>query len=109
LHAAIVDALRNRLRSSGKFRADHIRAAGSWAFVRATETVSLSGGEIQETDNTVAALLELPKQSAMGWWRIVDVWTLPTDAEKPLADFTRRVRERLRAQGLPASLLPDDL
>jgi hypothetical protein len=109
LHTAIVDALRNRLKSSGRFRVDHIRAAGKWAFVRATETVTLDGGETQETDNTIAALLELPAGSKMGWWRIVDVWTLPGEADKPLAEFTRRVRQRLRAEGVPETLLPADL
>jgi hypothetical protein len=105
---AILDALRNRLRSSGRFRVDHLRVAGGWAFVRATETVVLAGGETQETDNTVAALLELPAGSTTGWWRIANLWTLPTDAARPLAEFTREVRARQRAEGLPAALFPDD-
>lgn len=106
---AILDGLRNRLRSKGKFRVDHIRVAGNWAFVRATETVELDRGALQETDNTVAALLELPAASTNGWWRVADTWTLPDDAEKPLAEFMRRVRQRLRAEGLPDSLLQGDM
>jgi hypothetical protein len=107
--AAILDALRMRLKTKSRFRVDHIRTAGEWAFVRATETVQLEGDEQQETDLTVAALLEKPQASTTGWWRIADMWTLPENDAKPLADFTRRVRQRVTAERLPMALLPDDL
>ena len=107
--AAILDALRTRLKTKSRFKVDHIRTAGEWAFIRATETVQVEGDEQQETDLTVAALLEKPKGSTTGWWRIVDYWTLPENDEKPLADFTRRVKQRIAAGRLPAALLPDDL
>jgi hypothetical protein len=107
--AAILDAVRRRVKPSGKFRVDHIRMAGGWAFVRATEVFPLDGGELQETDLTVAALLELPAGSTTGWWRIADYWTLPGDQDRPLAEFAKRVRDRLRAERLPAALLPGDL
>ena len=107
--AAILDALRSRLKTKSRFKVDHIRTAGEWAFIRATETVQLEGDEQQETDLTVAALLEKPKASTTGWWRIADMWTLPDDDTKPLADFARRVKQRVAAERLPAALLPDDL
>jgi hypothetical protein len=34
---------------------------------------------------------------------------LPENDANPLADFTRRVKQRIAAERLPASLLPDDL
>jgi hypothetical protein len=107
--AAILDALRTRLKTRSRFKVDHLKLAGEWAFVRATEIVELDGNEQQETDLTVAALLEKPKGSTTGWWRIADYWTLPENDAKPLADFTRRVKQRIAAERLPTALLPDDL
>jgi hypothetical protein len=107
--AAILDALRTRLKTTSRFKVDHMKLAGEWAFVRATEIVELDGNEQQETDLTVAALLEKPKGSTTGWWRIADYWTLPENDAKPLADFTRRVKQRIAAERLPPALLPDDL
>jgi hypothetical protein len=106
---AILNALRQRLHTRSRFRVDHLRVAGRWAFVRATEEVELDRGEAQETDLSVAALLEHPAGSTRSWWRITELWTLPDERERPLADFARRVRQRVRAEGLPAGLLPDDL
>jgi hypothetical protein len=108
-HAAILDALRTRLGTTGRFRVDHLKLAGEWAFVRATEVVVLEGGEEQETDLTAAALLELPRGSTTGWWRIADYWTLPEEERRPLSDFVARVQARLAAERVPAALLPDDL
>ena len=107
--AAILDAVRARLKTRSRFKVDHMRLAGEWAFVRATEIVELDGNEQQETDLTVAALLEKPKGSTTGWWRIADYWTLPENDEKPLADFSRRVKQRITAERLPLALLPADL
>ena len=107
--AAILDAVRTRLKTKSRFKVDHMKLAGEWAFVRATEIVELDGSEQQETDLTVAALLEKPRGSTTGWWRIADYWTLPENDEKPLADFTRRVKQRITAERLPVALLPEDL
>jgi hypothetical protein len=107
--AAILDALRQRLKMSSRFKVDHIRVASNWAFVRATEVVELEKGELQETDFTVSALLERSASSTTGAWRTVEIWTLPGEQEHPLAQFTRRIRVRQRADRLPDALFPDDL
>ena len=107
--AAILDALRTRLKTKSRFKVDHIRISGEWAFVRATEIVQLDGSEQQETDLSVAALLERPKGSTTGWWRIADYWTLPDNDARPLGEFTRRVQQRIAAERLPRALVPDDL
>jgi hypothetical protein len=106
---AILAAIREHLKTSAKFRVDHIRVAGRWAFVRATEVVALDGGELQETDFTVAALLQLPAASEPSSWRVVDYWTLPGEQEQPLAAFTRRLHVLQRTERLPAALFPDDM
>jgi hypothetical protein len=106
---AILDALRRQLKSTSRFKVDHVRVAGRWAFVRATEVVPLDGDELQETDLSVAALLERPAGSTTGTWRVSDYWTLPGESERPLTAFRRRVRERMRAERLPAELIPGDL
>lgn len=82
---------------------------GKWAFVRATEVVELDKGELQETDLTVASLLELPKKSNILAWRIVELWTLPDDRRSPYASFVRGVRERVKREGIPTGFLPGDL
>lgn len=104
---AILSAVRRRLKTSSRFKVDHVRVAGRWAFIRATEVVPLDGEELQETDLSVAALLEQPAGTTS--WRVAEYWTLPTEGERPLAEFKRRVRERLRVERLPSALLPDDL
>lgn len=106
---AILDALRQRLKMAGKFRVDHIRTWNRWAFVRATEVVELDKGELQETDMTVAALLELPTGSTIGSWRIVNLWTLPDEQVHPMKDFLQAIREKQRSEHLPAALFPQDL
>lgn len=106
---AILDALRDRLKMKGRFRVDHIRTYNNWAFVRATEVVELDKGELQETDLTVSALLELPANSTIGAWRIVELWTLPDNEKLSMADFMRSVRARQRSNHLPNALFPDDL
>lgn len=106
---AILDALRYRLKMNGRFRVDHIRTYNSWAFVRATEVVELDKGELQETDLTVSALLELPANSTIAAWRIVELWTLPDNDKLSMADFMRGVRAKQRTNHLPNALFPDDL
>lgn len=103
---AILDALRTRIKTSSRFRVDHVRTWNAWAFVRATELV-IADGEEQETDLTAAALLERPAGSTR--WIVREVWTLPTDEEHSLAAFKRRIAALRTAKHLPASLFPADL
>jgi hypothetical protein len=105
--AMLLAAVRRQLKTSSRFKVDHVRVAGRWAFLRATEIVPLDGNEQQETDLSVAALLQRPDGSTD--WRVAEYWTLPGESEHPLADFKRRVHERLRVELLPTALLPDDL
>ena len=42
---ALLDAVRARLGTESRFEVDHVRTAGTWAFLRATEVVPLEGGE----------------------------------------------------------------
>lgn len=104
----ILDAVRNRLQLQSRFKVDYVRMAGRWAFIRGTEVVELDKGELQETDLTVAALLELPLADATKF-RVVEVWTLPDEQTRPFAEFVRRVREHVQRERLPRALLPDDL
>ena len=103
---ALLDAVRARLGTSSRFKVDHLRAAGTWAFVRATEVVPLDGREEQETDLTVAALLFT---NAAGAWQVVEIWTLPGDARLPMAEFRRRLGVYQLSGGLPWALFPDDI
>jgi hypothetical protein len=103
---ALLDAVRARLRSTSRFRVDHVRAAGTWAFLRATEVVSLDGGEEQETDLTVAALLSTGPDGA---WQVAEIWTVPGDARLPMAEFRRRLGVYQVAGGMPWALFPDDI
>ena len=105
--AAMLDAVRATLRSDAEFQIDHARATDRWAFVRATELVTLDGGASQETDLTVAALLT--RDAATARWRVVEHWTLPTEDRLPLAEFRRRLGAHQASARLPASLFPDDL
>jgi hypothetical protein len=111
---AILDAVRERLDVTSRFRVDHVAMAATdaaYAFVRATEVVDVNGpdAEEQETELTVMALLELPQGGAGRAWRVVELWTLPGDAERPRRDFVRRVRARQAAARLPAALFPAGL
>jgi hypothetical protein len=105
--AGILTAVRRQLSATSRFKVDHVRVAGRCAFVRATEVVPLDRGEQQETDLSVAALLERSPDTSS--WIVRDYWTLPGESERPFADFRRRVRERLRVERIPAALLPGDL
>ena len=105
-HTALLTAIRARLGSTSRFKVDHVRAAGTWAFLRATEVVPLDGGEEQETDLTVAALLSTNPQ---GTWQVIEIWTLPGDARLPMAEFRRRLGIFQMSAGLPWALFPDDI
>jgi hypothetical protein len=69
---AILDAVRAQIGTTSRFRIDHVRVAANWAFVRATEIVDAGGSE-QETDLTVAALLELPIANPPRPWNVVEL------------------------------------
>lgn len=107
--AALMNAIRAAVRTTSRFRVHDVRVAGAWAFVHATEVVALDGDELQETDLTAMALLQRAKGTPTGRWRVVELWTLPTEARRAHADFTRAVLERQRRAGFPAGLVPDEL
>jgi len=106
---AILDAVRARLGTTSRFRVDHVRTAGTWAFLRATEVVPLDDGE-QETDLTVAALLSTSFGTGPGGaWQVIEIWTLPGDGRLPMAEFRRRLGVYQAGGGLPWALFPDDV
>jgi hypothetical protein len=103
---AILDALRASLDSKSTFEVHHLRVGGRWAYLRCNE-VFFDGDEKQETDLTVAALLER-RGEGNGRWTVVERWTLPTDEQEPFKDFVRRVQAKQRAARIPAALFPAD-
>jgi hypothetical protein len=104
MHELVLNAVRRELGITSTLQADHLRTWGPWAFVRANEVLRV-GGERQETDLTVLALLARRRQR----WYVVDSWTLPGDAQRPYAEFVRRVRKAQNAGHLPDELFPADL
>jgi len=54
---AILDAVRKRLDITSQFSVDHLKINGDWAYFRGNE-VFIDGGERQETDLSVAVLLQ---------------------------------------------------
>jgi hypothetical protein len=104
---AIVDAVRARIGSTSEFQIDHLRETAGWAFLRATEIVRLEGEASQETDLTVAALLQ--RADGSGAWQVRELWTLPTDDREPMAEFQRRLALHAVPARLPAALFPDDI
>jgi hypothetical protein len=102
---AILDALRAHLGIKSRFQVDHLKVAGAWAYLRCGEVVELDGHEVQETDLSVAALLE---RGADGKWVIVESWTLPSEDQHPFAAFVKRVKAREASERLPHALFPPD-
>ena len=100
-------ALRRSLDIKSVFEVHHLRVAGRWAYLRCNEVV-IDGAVKQETDLTVAALLERRTEGAGLRWTVVERWTLPTDDKEPFAAFVRRVQARQRAERIPATLFPTD-
>ena len=103
---ALLDAVRGHLDVRSRFKVSHVRATDRWAFVRCVEAID-DEGTLQETDLDIAALLERTGAGAAARWRVVELWALSTNEERPYTPFARRVRERARALGLPVSLFPD--
>jgi hypothetical protein len=110
-YEAVVDGLRAATGATGRFRVGHLRMWAGWAFVQATEVVDVDepGGEEQETDLSVMALMELSPGRGRAEARVDALWTLPTEGERPLAEFRRQVRARQKALRMPDKLFPDDL
>jgi hypothetical protein len=104
--AAILDAVRANIGVRSRFKVSHVRASDRWAFVRCVEVVE-DGADLQETDLDIAALLERQPVGGAGRWRVVELWSLSTDQERPYAAFARRVRERVRASRVPRGLFPE--
>jgi hypothetical protein len=104
--AALLDAVRAKVGVRSRFKVSHVRANDRWAFVRCVEVVE-DGANLQETDLDVAALLERQISGGVGRWKVVDLWALSTDDERPYAAFARRVRDRVRATAIPKTLFPE--
>jgi hypothetical protein len=102
-----LDAIRASLGIRSRFEVSHFLVSGRWAFVVCNEVVE-ADGELQETDLSVSALLRRD-DARTSRWQVVELWALPEDGERPYRQFAARVRSRVRADGVPASILPDDL
>ena len=107
--AAIVDAVRRDVGNTTRYRIDHLRATPRWAFFSGTEIVPLDGGEEQETDLTVQALLERRTADGALRWDVVERWTLPTDDSASRREFLTRLRARITQDAVPRALFPPDL
>ena len=103
---AILDAVRKHVGARSRFKVSHVRMTDQWAFVRCVEVID-DDGALQETDLDIAALLQRTGAGAAARWRVVDLWSLSANDERPYTPFARRVRERARALRLPVALFPD--
>jgi hypothetical protein len=103
---AILDAVRKHIRVRSRFKVSHLWMTDQWAFVRCVEVID-DDGALQETDLDIAALLQRTGAGAAAPWRVVDLWSLSADDERPYTPFARRVRERARERRLPVALFPD--
>lgn len=103
---AILDAVRKHVGVRSRFKVSHVRATDRWAFVRCVEVID-DGENLQETDLDIAALLERSGTGDTARWRVVEMWSLSTNEERPYTPFARRVRERARELRLPVALFPD--
>jgi hypothetical protein len=104
---AILDALRASLDIKSVFEVHHLRVSGPWAYLRCNE-VFFDGDEKQETDLSVAALLERRAGAGSEKWVVVELWTLPSDDKEPFKDFVRRIQAKQHAARIPAALFPAD-
>lgn len=102
---ALLDAVRAALGldpKASRFKVDHLRLAGTWAYFEGNEVVPLDGREWQETDLTVRALLARGKAG----WKVMLIWTLPGDEAFPLRRFERQLAVRRDRDNIPRSLFP---
>jgi hypothetical protein len=102
---AILDAVRSHLGIESKFQVQYLKVTGRWSYLRAGEIVE-DDGSTQETDLSIAALLERP---AGGTWKVVELWSLPGEDYFSFAEFSRIVREREARDQIPAALFPPEL
>ena len=102
---AILDAVRAKVGVRSRFKVSHIRANDRWAFVRCVEVVD-DGGSLQETDLDIAALLERRGGTTREAWRVVELWALSTDQERPYTAFAKRLRDRVRTARISITLFP---
>lgn len=107
---ALLDAVRARLKIKSQFKVNHLKAGGDWAYFDGGEVVDAGGGELQETDLSVRALLARKKTAAgKHVWAVVEIWTLPTNDQLSSDAFVARLRRRRGASKIPASIFPPDL
>lgn len=107
---ALLDAVRARLKIKSQFKVNHLKAGDGWAYFDGGEVVDAGGGELQETDLSVRALLALRKSAAgKSVWSVVEIWTLPTDDKLSHDSFLARLRRRRGAEKIPAGIFPPDL
>lgn len=100
LRLALIDAVRAELVIRSKFNVARITIAGDWAYFEGTEIVPLAGGEWQETDQTVNALLQ---KSAAGW-RPALLWSLTREDVYPRARFESQLNGLRQTHHLPDAL-----
>ena len=105
---AILDAVRRATGVRSRFEVDHLKVSGRWAYVRCGEVV-IAEGALEETDLSVAALLERATVKGRSGWRVVELWTLPSETERPWKAYASRVRERQRVGRIPADLFDGPL
>ena len=105
---ALLDAMRAKLKIKSRFQVAHLMTDGQTAFFEGTEVVEAEG-ELQETDLSVLALLELKTSSGKERWEVADLWTLNMPEEDARKNFVARIRKRVNAGTVPRKLLPDDL
>jgi len=106
---ALLDAVRARLKIESQFKVYHLKASGEWAFFHGGEVVDAGGGELQETDLDVLALLQRKTVAGKAAWYVAEIWTLPTNDKLSRDEFARRVRQRRQAGRVPADIFPPDL
>ena len=108
---ALLDAVRARLKIKSQFKVNHLKAGDAWAYFDGGEVVDAGGGEWQETDLSVRALLARKKTAAgKSAWAVVEIWTLPTDGQLSAEAFRARLQRRRRGAGqIPAGIFPPDL
>lgn len=108
---ALLDAVRARLKIKSQFKVNHLKASDTWAYFDGGEVVDSGGGELQETDLSVRALLARKKTAAgKSAWAVVEIWTLPTDDRLSSDAFLARLQRRRRgAEKIPAAIFPPDL
>jgi hypothetical protein len=105
---AILDAVRRRLKIQSQFKVDYLKVNGNWCFFNGGEVV-MAERELQETDLSVAALLERKTVAGKTSWVVSEMWTLPTDQEQPRDKFVARVRQKQKTANIPKEIFPDDL